>query len=122
VRALAKVIGLGGLLACASTRPQPQRLPDGSYEIRCREKLAACLTAIDGVCEWHGYDVVRATEKRKRSDIRDIRDETITSEAIVRCRDGDPLFGGKPTPPPPPPPPPPAPAVVVDAGQPPDGG
>ena len=129
MRALAIVTGLCGLLACAFARPRPQRLADGSYQIQCPGKLAACLTALDGLCDWHGYDVVRATEKRKRSDIRDIRDETITSEAVVRCRDGDPLFGTAPgtTLSPPPPSPaaslaPPAPASPPEPSPAPDGG
>src|SRR6185503_10326444 len=100
--------------------PQPQKLSDGSWELKCNDRLAACLTGFEGVCDWHGYDVVRATEDRRRTDIREARREIITSEAVVRCKRGAPLFSGsEPAPAPPAPTPPPAAAVPPPALPPP---
>ncbi len=120
----------GSAVSCALFAPgRPTRLPDGSYEIKCTASLATCLAGIEKVCAWHGYDVVRASETRRRGDIPEIPTEIVTSEAVVRCGKGNPLFTlPQPAPPPalavpapappliasPPPPPPSVPAP--DAG------
>src|SRR5262249_31753872 len=92
---------------------QPERLPDGSYRISCNAPLTSCLQALEQKCEWHGYDVISASETRSRHDLRDIPDVAVKSDAKVRCKAGEPLVRaarGAPAPPPaPPPPPPPAP-------------
>ena len=108
------------LAATCALLSRPQRLADGSYQLKCNAKLSVCLGEIEDICNWHGYDVIRATEDRQRNDIREVRDEIVTSEAIVRCRQGKALFGSTPDPPqasPPPPfPPPRAAPATADAG------
>src|SRR5689334_11209384 len=104
------------LSACATLSRGPQKLPDGSFRASCEVSLSTCLEAFDRLCEWHGYDVISASESRRRSDLRDVPSVQITSEAVVRCKLGEPLFGSWPqptpaTPPAPTPTPPPAPTV-----------
>jgi len=109
--------------ACALIAHHPQKLPDGSYQTACDAPLSSCLQEFETLCEWHGYDVIAAGEKRTRPDIRDVPNVVIHSEARVRCKPAEPIFGRSPPPPapepppptlipptaPPPPPPPPAP-------------
>src|SRR5206468_1820772 len=71
------------------------------------------------VCEWHGYDVISASERRKRHDLREIPDVTVTSQAQVRCKDSDPIFGGRPAPQAPAPAPPPRPPSSAPPAPPP---
>src|SRR5262249_37477222 len=60
-------------------------------------------------CSWHGYDVISATERRQHADLREAGNDTIASEAQVRCeahvrcKEGKALFGAAPAPPAPPP-------------------
>ena len=89
--------------ACALVARQPERLPDGSYRVSCPAPLSNCLETFDRVCEWHGYDVLSASESRNRSDLREIPDVKVSSTAEVRCKPADPVFGGSPAPPTPPP-------------------
>jgi hypothetical protein len=101
---LGKRLGLAavlvsGLVACALVAPPVRKLPDGSYRIACNDRLSTCLGAFENICEWHGYDVISASERRRRTDLRDVPNETVTSEAQVRCKLGEPLFGSSPAPP-----------------------
>jgi unsaturated rhamnogalacturonyl hydrolase len=82
------------IAACALVAPRPERLQDGSYRAACNAPLTSCLSTFDDICEWHGYDVLSASENRSRRDLREIPEVLITSEAHVRCREGKPLFGG----------------------------
>ncbi len=103
-RAVALTIVLGAALAaCAAIAPQVHKLPDGGYQIACDDTLSSCLGAFETICEWHGYDVISATERRRHADLRDVPDVTIHSEAEVRCKPGEALFGNPPAPPGPPP-------------------
>jgi rhamnogalacturonyl hydrolase YesR len=105
-----------GMAACAMVAPQPQRLPDGSYKVACDAPLTSCLERFEKMCEWHGYDVLAASERRQPHDLRGIPDVAIKSEAQVRCKAGDPLFGAPAaTPPPAPPAPAPTPAAPPPA-------
>ena len=96
----ALVLGLGAALAACAVGPQVRKLPDGGYRIACDATLSSCLGAFETVCAWHGYDVISATERRRRLVPGELHDETITSEAEVRCKSGDALFGVSPAPPP----------------------
>jgi len=100
-----RVLGFGlaacWLTACALVKPRPQHLPDGSYRVSCSAPLSSCLQTFEEVCEWHGYDVIAATENRQHSDLREIPAVTIASEATVRCKKPKPLFGGTSEAPPP---------------------
>ena len=87
-----------GLAACAVVAPPVSKLPDGSYRIACNETLSRCLGAFETICDWHGYDVISASERKRRADLRDVPDETVTSEAQVRCKPGEAIFGGSPAP------------------------
>jgi unsaturated rhamnogalacturonyl hydrolase len=119
-RALGVGLAACCISACALIAPQPQKLADGTYRASCGMPLTQCLEPFERICEWHGYDVLSANESRTRSDLRDIPDVKITSEAQVRCKRGEPLFGGAPPPPPPPsPPPPPPPLPTAPASAPP---
>jgi hypothetical protein len=89
--------------ACAVVAPPVSKLPDGSYRVACTEPLSSCLEAFETVCAWHGYDVISATERRRHADLREAGNETIASEAQVRCKPGEVLFGGSPAAPAPPP-------------------
>jgi hypothetical protein len=90
--------------ACAVVAPPVSKLPDGSYRVACTEPLSSCLEAFETVCAWHGYDVISATERRRHAaDLREVGNETIDSEAQVRCKPGEALFGGSPAAPAPPP-------------------
>src|SRR5262245_21451100 len=86
------------IAACAVIAHQPERLPDGSYRATCTMPLTTCLQVFDRLCEAHGYDVISASESRNRSDLREIPDVTVASEARVRCKPGVPLFGAQPAP------------------------
>ena len=128
-------LGAGAIAACASLAPrQPQRLPDGSFRVACDAPLTSCLEPFDRICDSNGYDVVSASERRKRIDLRDVPEVIVSSEAQVRCKPGDPVLGTWPprsspapaaAPPPivsPPPataPPLPSPAPAPDGGLPP---
>ena len=94
--ALALIAGCG-LLACAATVGRPQQLPDGTYQLACQTRLSTCLTAMDNICFGHGYDVLTANERRTNRDVPQALGETITSEAHVACKQGEPLFGHAPT-------------------------
>ena len=87
-----------GLVACAAVAPPVSKLPDGSYRIACNETLSRCLGAFETICAWHGYDVISASERKRRADLRDVPEETVTSEAQVRCRPGEAIFGSSPAP------------------------
>lgn len=88
--------------ACAVVAPPVSKLPDGSYRVACTKPLSSCLEAFETVCAWHGYDVISATERRQHADLREVGNETIASEAQVRCKPGEALFGGSPAAPAPP--------------------
>ena len=96
-------LGLGLVLAaeltaCAVVAPAVSKLPDGSYRITCKDTLSTCLGAFENICDWHGYDVISASEQKRRADLRDVPDVTVTSEAQVRCKPGELLFGNSPAP------------------------
>lgn len=93
---VAVAVALAGCATGASQGNNLRKLPDGSYEVACRQTLATCLQAFETVCAWHGYDVISAAERRQRADLRDPTEETISSEAQVRCKSGAPLFGRSP--------------------------
>ena len=102
---LAAALASFSLGACALIAHHPQKLSDGSYQTACDAPLSSCLQEFETLCEWHGYDVISASEKRSRPDIRDVPNVVIHSEAKVRCKPGEPLFGRSPPPPDVPPPP-----------------
>lgn len=89
-----------GVAACSLVTRQPERLPDGSYRTSCPAPLARCLESFESICGLHGYDVIAASENRDRREVREISEVVVSSEAQVRCKVGDPLFGGRPTAPP----------------------
>jgi unsaturated rhamnogalacturonyl hydrolase len=88
--------------ACSLVGRPPEKLPDGSYRASCDTPLTKCLEPFEQLCEWHGYDVISGSEKRRRTDLREIPEVLVSSEAQVRCKPGEPLFGTRPAPPPPP--------------------
>jgi hypothetical protein len=94
---LTVVLG-SGLAGCAGVAPAVHKLPDGSYRIACKDTLSSCLGAFENICDWHGYDVISASERKLRGDLRDVPDVTVTSEAQVRCKPGEPIFGSSPAP------------------------
>src|SRR3954469_18708186 len=98
VRPLRVAVAAGWIASCAVGVRYPQKLQDGSYQASCKSPLTSCLKTFETLCEWHGYDVIAASERRSRSDLREIPDVTIKSDARVRCRQPDPLFGRKPAP------------------------
>jgi hypothetical protein len=106
VRPLRVALAAGGIASCAVGVRYPQKLQDGSYQASCNAPLTSCLKTFETLCEWHGYDVIAASERRSRSDLREIPDVTIKSDARVRCRQPEPVFGGKSAPEPPAPAPP----------------
>src|SRR4051812_30621990 len=113
-----KALGVGlavcGIAACALVTHQPQKLPDGSYRVACNASLTSCLEVFERVCDWHGYDVISASERRHHDDVWEVANTVIASEAVVRCKQPQPLFGaGAPrSPPAPPASPPPTPPLV----------
>src|SRR5947207_7272222 len=92
-----RVLGAGlaacCIAACALIVRHPQKLPDGSYRISCDAPLADCLRSFENTCEWHGYDVIAASETRRHTDLREIPSVVVTSEATLRCKQPEPLFG-----------------------------
>ena len=93
-RRLGVLLAGSWIASCALAAHHPQKLPDGSYQASCTTPLTSCLQTFETLCEWHGYDVLAASERRTRSDLREIPDVTINSEAHVRCRQPEALFGG----------------------------
>lgn len=92
------LIGLASSgLVCATATRNVQQLPDGSYRLGCNGPLASCLATLGTICNWHGYDVVSGDERRGHPDLRDVPDDTVTSEAVLRCRPGEPLLGSWPS-------------------------
>src|SRR6516225_3021759 len=85
-----------GLVGCAFFVARPNRLPDGSYRVSCDGSLSRCLDPFDQICEWHGYDVISASESRRHSDLREVPTLTVVSEAHIRCKPGEPLLGTGP--------------------------
>jgi hypothetical protein len=68
---------------------------DGSYRVSCKEPLTRCLTAIEEVCGQTGYEIVQAKEDRSSSGPKVLGErELVISEAVARCRQQRPLFGG----------------------------
>lgn len=110
---------LAGIVSCASFQnAERKRLPDGSYELTCRSRLSLCLVEMQDSCTDAGYDVLDASEERKRAGPPTAEVETIRSRARIRCRKATAVFGSpEPEAPPipssaaPPPVPPPPPAV-----------
>ena len=107
---VAVAVALAGCATGASQGNNLRKLPDGSYEVACRQTLATCLQAFETVCAWHGYDVISAAERRQRADLRDPAEETISSEAQVQLQVGrGPVWKlalrARTAPPPRPPPP-----------------
>ena len=86
LRRLGVLLAGGWIASCALAGHHPQKLPDGSYQASCTAPLTSCLQTFETLCEWHGYDVLAASERRTRSDLREIPDVTINSEAHVRCK------------------------------------
>jgi rhamnogalacturonyl hydrolase YesR len=87
--------------ACTLTAVRPERLPDGSYRTSCTIPLTKCLETFETICESHGYEVISASEDRKRPDLREIPEVIVSSEAHVRCKAPEPLlgvWGSKPAP------------------------
>src|SRR3954453_18122226 len=126
-RRLGVLLAGSWIASCALAVHYPQKLADGSYQTSCNAPLTSCLKTFETLCEWQGYDVIAASEHRSRSDLREIPDVTVNSEAHVRCRQPDAIFGGKPAPVPAPAPSPAAsPADSAAKGQtviaPPDAG
>src|SRR4051812_41697858 len=97
-KALGAGIAVCGVAACALVARQPQRLPDGSFRATCDAPLTTCLQVFERVCESHGYDVLSASEARRRDDVPQVPSVVITSEALIRCKQAQPLFGGAPPP------------------------
>lgn len=87
---------LAALLVCGScatmSRPKAEALPDGTYRVACDKPLADCLTPFDK-CN-HGFDVVRASESRRRRGPEPLPAEYFESEAILRCRQPSRVVGG----------------------------
>jgi hypothetical protein len=83
-----------GLAACSLSNVDHKTLPDGSHELTCRSHLSTCLVAIQETCAEAGYDVVSASEERKRAGPATIETETVRSQATVRCRTTPAIFGG----------------------------
>lgn len=103
-----------GIAACALVGHQPQRLPDGSYRASCDASLTSCLEPFERICDGQGYDVISASESRRHDVLAEVNNVTITSDAVVRCKEARPLFvGGAPPAPAPPPPTPPTAAPLV---------
>lgn len=70
--------------ACATTQSRaPEVQPDGTYRVACDTPLAACLAPFEK-CH-HGFDVVRAREDKHRRGPEPAA-ETVSSEAVLRCR------------------------------------
>ena len=86
-------LSIAVVAACASGKPGRTKLPDGSYKIQCRMPLADCLTALADVCKLHGYDVVQGKEKISRNGVEPVDSTIVESEAVVRCRSANTLFG-----------------------------
>jgi hypothetical protein len=70
--------------------PPAQVQPDGSYRLACDTALATCLAPFDK-CR-HGFDIVRAIEERHRRGPEPAQ-ETVSSEAVLRCRELTMMFG-----------------------------
>jgi hypothetical protein len=81
--------------ACASDKPGRTKLPDGSYQLKCRMPLADCLTALADVCKLHGYDVLKGKETISRNGVEPVDSTIIESDATVRCRTASTLFGSE---------------------------
>jgi hypothetical protein len=111
--AIAVAAGLLFVTACAALSSSTvEHKPDGTYELRCKSALSACLQRADDVCQGAGYTVVRASDDRDYRGPQGIAESEIrSSNALIRCglRGGPPLFNtsSPPAPPPPPPQPPP---------------
>lgn len=102
LRISALALGFGCLVVVGcSTGARRSLLPDGSYEVTCEGSLSKCLLQMETVCKDHGYDVIRATEKRERNGPLELQTEIVRSEGIVRCRKADALLTTNPPPPPP---------------------
>src|ERR1051325_4324841 len=92
-RRLAVALTACWLAGCSRAARRPERLPDGSYRTSCAIPLTRCLETFETICESHGYDVISASESRNRRDPPEVAGVKVASEALVRGREGKPLFG-----------------------------
>src|SRR5262252_1039995 len=84
----ALLCGACGMLRAA----KPEAMPDGSLRLSCASTLNDCLASMDATICRDGYDVIHAQEKRERRGPEPLPTETISSEAVVRCRTPEALF------------------------------
>ena len=64
LRRLGVLLAGGWIASCALAGHHPQKLPDGSFQASCTTPLTSCLQTFETLCEWHGYDVIAASERR----------------------------------------------------------
>jgi hypothetical protein len=88
------LLGLG-TRACAP-HAGVDRLPNGDFHVLCNRPLAPCLVPLSDSCPDHGFDIVKASERREATGSPPEQQIYVRSEATVRCRSGKPVFGHDP--------------------------
>ena len=82
---VAGVLALTLLFACSRPGFERQRLPDGTFELRCRHALTPCLDRVADLCKGGSYEVLHASDERRFYGTSDSQVEEHRSRARVRC-------------------------------------
>jgi hypothetical protein len=80
------VCGLGLMAACAMTRSVERRqLADGSWQVKCRLPMDACVREFESVCPDGRYRILGGVSRRDVRDVAPVVREYRTSELSVIC-------------------------------------
>lgn len=75
----------GTVLACARPTFERQRLADGSFQFKCEDRLAACLSYVDEICKGGPFVVDGGWDEPRMSGVDQNRVESHRSQVRVRC-------------------------------------
>jgi hypothetical protein len=93
-----RIASYGFVIACASTRNSLRPLEGGRYQLECKTSLRECLAQAETRCDISGYQVVRATEAKRRVGVPPVQSEYTESRAIFVCGGTDVKLDQTPAP------------------------
>jgi hypothetical protein len=78
--------GYGLVTACSAANADSVRpLADGRYELECKNSLRECLAHAEAGCGSSGYQVLGATEVRRRVGVPPVESDYTESRALFMC-------------------------------------
>jgi hypothetical protein len=75
----------GFVIACSPTVGSLRPLDGGRYQLECKTSLRECLARAEARCDISGYQVVDATEAKRRVGVPPVQSEYTESRAIFVC-------------------------------------